>query len=72
MSIINIRIIIIIILLLNISSMSIILQCNKKRIMDYPNIWGYLRDLYQTKGFGDTTDRYHIENHYQVKCQRIA
>ena len=34
--------------------------------MDYPNIWGYLRDLYQTSGFGDTTNRFHIEHHYQV------
>ena len=23
-------------------------KCNKKRIIDYPNLWGYLRDLYQT------------------------
>ena len=41
-------------------------QCNKKRIMDYPNLWGYLRDLYQTPGFGETTNRFHIEHHYQV------
>ena len=41
-------------------------QCNKKRIIDYPNIWGYLRDLYQTKGFGETTNRVHIEHGYQV------
>ena len=34
--------------------------------MDYPNLWGYLRDLYQTPGFGETTNRYHIEHHYQV------
>ena len=34
--------------------------------MDYPNLWGYLRDLYQTPGFGDTTNRFHIEHHYQV------
>uniref|UniRef100_A0A1X7T061 Uncharacterized protein n=1 Tax=Amphimedon queenslandica TaxID=400682 RepID=A0A1X7T061_AMPQE len=40
-------------------------KCNKKRIVDYPNIWGYLRDLYNTPGFGSTTNRYHIEHHYQ-------
>ena len=34
--------------------------------MDYPNIWGYLRDLYQTRGFGDTTDMYLIDRGYQV------
>lgn len=42
-------------------------KCNKKRIVDYPNLWGYLRDLYQTPGFGDTTNRLHIEHHYQVE-----
>jgi len=41
-------------------------KCNKRRIVDYPNLWGYLRDLYQTPGFGDTTNRFHIEHHYQV------
>jgi putative glutathione S-transferase len=40
-------------------------KCNKKRIVDYPNLWGYLRDLYQTPGFGDTTNRFHFEQFYQ-------
>lgn len=40
-------------------------KCNKKRIVDYPNIWAYLRDLYQTPGFGETTNQLHIEHHYQ-------
>ena len=43
------------------------LQCNKKRIIDYPNIWGYLRDLYQTSGIGETVDAEHIQKHYQVR-----
>ncbi|XP_019862073.1 PREDICTED: uncharacterized protein LOC100641865, partial [Amphimedon queenslandica] len=50
-------------------------KCNKKRIVDYPNIWGYLRDLYNTPGFGSTTNRYHIEHHYQktsVKQKRTC
>lgn len=29
-------------------------KCNLRRIVDYPNLWGYLRDLYQTPGFGET------------------
>jgi putative glutathione S-transferase len=29
-----------------------------------PNLWGYLRDLYQTYGFGDTTDFIAIKKHY--------
>lgn len=34
--------------------------------MDYPNMWGYLRDLYQTSGIGETVDPEHIQKHYQV------
>ena len=30
-------------------------QCNIRRIVDYPNIWNYLKDLYQKPGFGDKT-----------------
>ena len=46
-------------------------KCNKKRIIDYPNLWGYLRDLYQTPGFGSTTNLFHIEHHYQVSQLHI-
>jgi putative glutathione S-transferase len=31
-------------------------RTNLRRIVDYPNLWGYARDLYQTYGFGDTTN----------------
>ena len=41
-------------------------QCNKKRIVDYPNLWGFTRDLYQTPGIGETVDQEHIQKHYQV------
>lgn len=39
-------------------------RVNKKRLADYPNLWGYARDLYQTPGFGDTTDFTAIKQHY--------
>ncbi len=39
-------------------------KCNLRRIVDYPNLWGYARDLYQRRGFGDTTDFGHIKLHY--------
>ncbi|MCA9663957.1 MAG: glutathione S-transferase C-terminal domain-containing protein [Myxococcales bacterium] len=29
-------------------------KCNLRRIVDYPAMWGYLRDLYQTSGFAET------------------
>src|ERR1039457_488851 len=31
-------------------------KCNLNRLVDYPGLWGYARDLYQLPGFGDTTD----------------
>lgn len=40
-------------------------KCNKKRIVDYPNMWGYVRDIYQTKGISETVDPEHIKCHYQ-------
>ncbi len=29
-------------------------KCNVRRIVDYPNLWAYTRDLYQTPGIGET------------------
>lgn len=37
---------------------------HKKRIADYPNLQGYLKELYQYPGVKGTTDFYHIKRHY--------
>ncbi|WP_159651867.1 glutathione S-transferase family protein [Vibrio atypicus] len=39
-------------------------KCNKKRIADYPNLNGYMKELYQVPGIKETTDFYHIKRHY--------
>lgn len=39
-------------------------KCNIRRILDYPNLWGYLRDLYQVPGIAETVDMDHIKEHY--------
>jgi putative glutathione S-transferase len=39
-------------------------MCNHKLIREYDNLWPYLRDLYQTAGFGETTHMDHIKEHY--------
>jgi putative glutathione S-transferase len=39
-------------------------RCNLRRLIDYPNLWGYACDLYQRPGFGDTTDFDQIKRHY--------
>ncbi|MDR1567713.1 MAG: glutathione S-transferase C-terminal domain-containing protein [Streptococcaceae bacterium] len=45
---------------------------NKKRLIDYPNLWGYARDLYQTYGFGDTTDFTAIKKHYFLSAHILG
>ncbi len=39
-------------------------KCNLHRLVDYPCLWAYARDLYQRPGFGDTTDFFQIKRHY--------
>jgi glutathionyl-hydroquinone reductase len=39
-------------------------KCNLRRIVDYPNLYGYLRDLYQIPGVASTVDFDHIKRHY--------
>ena len=46
-------------------------KCNIRQIADYPALSGYLRDLYQSPGFGDTTDFRHIKGHYYESHRTI-
>ena len=39
-------------------------KCNIRRIADYPNLSGYLRDLYQTPEVAETVNISHIKGHY--------
>jgi putative glutathione S-transferase len=39
-------------------------KCNLRRIADYPNLSGYLRELYQIPGIADTVNMMHIKHHY--------
>lgn len=41
-------------------------KCNLREIMQYPNLYGYLRDLYQVPGVAETVDFDHIKRHYYV------
>jgi putative glutathione S-transferase len=41
-------------------------KCNIRRIVDYHNLFGYLRDLYQTHGIVGTVNFDHIKRHYYV------
>jgi glutathionyl-hydroquinone reductase len=39
-------------------------KCNLRRIADYSNLFGYLRDLYQIDGVAQTVNFDHIKRHY--------
>jgi putative glutathione S-transferase len=41
-------------------------KCNIRRIVDYPNLQGYLQDLYQTPGIAQTVNFDHIKRHYYM------
>ncbi|XP_013422016.1 uncharacterized protein LOC106181976 isoform X2 [Lingula anatina] len=46
-------------------------KCNKKRIIDYPNLWAYTRDIYQTHGIAETVNMDHIKKHYMESHDTI-
>lgn len=39
-------------------------KCNLKQIEDYPNLAGYMRELYQWPGVAETVNMAHIKEHY--------
>lgn len=39
-------------------------KCNKKQIADYPNVFGYMKELYQIPGIAETVNFDHIKRHY--------
>ena len=41
-------------------------KCTRDKLIEMPALWGYARDLFQTPGFGDTTDFAQIKKHYYV------
>jgi putative glutathione S-transferase len=46
-------------------------KCNLRRIVDYANLWPYLRDLYQHDGIAETVNFDHIKRHYYMTHDRI-
>jgi putative glutathione S-transferase len=39
-------------------------KVNRKRVVDYPNLWGFVRDVYGLPGVAETVDLDHIKEHY--------
>jgi len=46
-------------------------KCNLRRIADYPNLWNYLKDLYQQKGVKETCNFDHIKKHYYMSHPKV-
>jgi glutathionyl-hydroquinone reductase len=46
-------------------------KCNLRRIIDYPNLSNYLRDLYQPEGVAATVNMDHIKRHYYGSQRQV-
>jgi len=46
-------------------------KCNRNRLVDFPNLWAYTRELYQWPGVAGTTDFDHIVRHYHYSHDTI-
>lgn len=46
-------------------------KCNRKRVVDYPNLWAYTRELYQVPGVAQTVNLDHIVRHYHYSHDTI-
>jgi len=46
-------------------------KCNRKRVVDYHNIWNYVRELYHFNGIKETIDFDHIVRHYHFSHETI-
>ncbi len=46
-------------------------KCNRRRIIDYPNLWAYTRELFQWPGVAETVNFDHIVRHYHYSHETI-
>jgi len=46
-------------------------KTNLRRIVDYPNLWAYTRELYQVPGVRGTVNMHHIKHHYYGSHETI-
>ncbi|SFI91536.1 glutathione S-transferase family protein [Jannaschia pohangensis] len=46
-------------------------KCNRKRLIDYPNLWAYTRELFQYPGVAETVGMAHIVRHYHFSHDSI-
>ncbi|MDF1727611.1 MAG: glutathione S-transferase family protein [Sulfitobacter sp.] len=46
-------------------------KCNRNRIVDFPAVWAYLRELYQWPGVAETVHFDHIVRHYHYSHDTV-
>ena len=46
-------------------------KCNRARIVDFPNLWAYTRELYQVPGVAETVNMPHITRHYHYSHESV-
>ncbi len=46
-------------------------KCNLRRLVDYPNLWNYLKDLYQQPQVKETCNLDHIKRHYYKSHPKV-
>ncbi len=46
-------------------------KCNLRRLVDYPNLWGFVRELYQFPGIAETVNFLHIKRHYYMSHRQV-
>jgi putative glutathione S-transferase len=46
-------------------------KCNLRRLVDYPNLWAYTRELYQWPGIRETVDFHHIKGCYYESLRSV-
>jgi putative glutathione S-transferase len=46
-------------------------KCNRRRLIDYPNLWAYTRELFQWPGVAETVNLDHIVRHYHYSHESI-
>jgi glutathionyl-hydroquinone reductase len=46
-------------------------KCNRARLIDYPNLWAFCRELYQWPGVAGTVNMHHIVRHYHYSHDTI-
>ncbi len=46
-------------------------KCNLRRLVDYPHLWAYTRELYQRPGIAETVRLDHIKHHYYTSHPRL-